>query len=278
MTDKLRRLRNWLLTAGLAFLTVGSALFVFQEQVKKRFPTAAESYVEWLPTIGLALCAVGLLLCAGILLCLLLSAFVVPAKMAGASVARHFGSHDYDCRVAKKRDIDWLHQFGEQQLRVTADINMLRDWHSVNYEIFWVIINKRARGDRFKKLAGYFAIIPLNKLGTDLVEAEKLDGGSFTRDHIIAHKRGRIRKTPTSIYIGGVAARRGLRLRQFTLDSLKAHIGKENSNGVKTFFTRPVTKDGLRLVKRHQFVPVNKFVKGFVKEHIYKFSYDDDED
>lgn len=273
MTTKLGRFRNWLLTVALAVFTIGGALFLFQEQVKKQLPNVPERCLGLLPTIGLVLIAVGLLLCLGLVICLIVSALSAPARL---SLNKYFDANHFDCRVAKKRDIEWIHRFGEEELRVTVDINKLRDWYAINYEIFWVIVDRRPRLDRNKRLAGYFALIPLNKLGTELVEAEKLDGSSFTREHIIHHKRGRIRARPKSIYIGGVAAKRGIRLRQFTLDSLKAHIGRENSDGVNTFFTRPVTNDGLRLVRRHRFSPVNKFVRGYVKEHIYRFEYEDD--
>lgn len=125
-------------------------------------------------------------------------------------------------------------------------------------------------------MVGYYCIIPLNEKGTDLVEAEKLDGTSIAPEHMIPHRKGRIRKTPSSIYIGGVVAKNRIRIRQFVLGSLIAHLNQEFDNGVSIVFSRPVTDDGMRLIKKYDFKPVNKFVSQYEMNHIYKYdaSYD----
>jgi hypothetical protein len=207
------------------------------------------------------------------------SALLVPFKIIGGWIDKRLEASGLECRIAKRRDIKWMHQFGQKELGVVADLNKLLDWQSLNREMFWIIINKDIQGERDNKLMGYFVVFPLNQPATTLVEAEKIDGTSFTQEHIIPRKRGRISKKPVSIYIGGVAAKKGLRLRYFTLDSLKAHITSENSkHGVKTFYTRAVTDDGLRLIKRYAFSPVSKFVNGHVKNHIYKYEFDGEDD
>ena len=264
-----------LIAVGGAFL----AIFARQQDVANLFPGVPQRAFSVIFIIGLVLVILGL---AGMLFVVL--SFGVAVLLAPfTTVSRWFNNwleaSGLECRIAKKRDIEWIHQFGQQELGVSSNLNRLLEWQSINREIFWVIINNDIRGDRNKKLMGYFAVIPLNQAATTLVEAEKIDGTSFTKDHIIPRKRGRISKTPASIYIGGVAAKKGLRLRHFTLISLKAHINSENSKqGVKAFYTRPVTDDGMRLIKRYKFSPVSQYVNGYVMNHIYKYSFDGEDD
>ena len=93
------------------------------------------------------------------------------------------------------------------------------------------MIDRQAGGPRQKRLVGYYAIFPLNKAATDLVEAEQLDGTSFTNDHIIPFRKNRIQKRPASLYIGGVAAKKAKHLRRFVMASLIARLNAQREQG-----------------------------------------------
>ncbi|HEX2271671.1 MAG TPA: hypothetical protein VHH35_19145, partial [Pyrinomonadaceae bacterium] len=264
-----------LIAVGGAFL----AIFARQQDFANLFPNLPQRAFLAIFIIGLVLVVLGLTGMLFLVISFGFAVLLVPIQNLWTWIKDRFEASGLECRIAKRRDIEWMHQFGQQELGVVADINKLLEWQSINREIFWIIINNDIEGDRLKKLMGYFAVIPLNDTATTLVEAEKIDGTSFSKEHIIARKKGRISKTPAAIYIGGVAAKKGLRLRYFTLDSLKAHITSENSkHGVQRFYTRAVTDDGLRLIKRYEFSPVSKYVNGYVKNHIYKKEFDGDDD
>lgn len=153
-------------------------------------------------------------------------------------------------------------------------------WFDINRQIFWKIIDG-TRQRREERVIGYYAVIPLNKEATDLLEAERIDGTAFEPGHIIPFRPKRIRKTPASIYIGGVAANNRKRIRSFVLGSLISHLEHEKEAGVKVVFTRPVTADGLRLVKKYKFQAVNRYLREknqYKMDHIYRYEFPADGD
>jgi|GEM_PF-2086070 len=264
-----------LIAVGGAFI----AIFARKQDFDKIFPGVPPSVFSVIFIIGLVLLGLGLTGMLFVVLTLGFAVLLLPFKNLWKWIKDQLEATGLECRIAKRRDIEWMHQFGQQELGVVADLKKLQDWQSINREMFWIIINNDVQGERVKKLMGYFVVIPLNEAATTLVEAEKIDGTSFSKEHIIARKKGQISRKPTSIYIGGVAAKKGLRLRYFTMDSLKAHITSANSkHGIKTFYARAVTPDGLRLIEKYEFSPVSKYVTGYVKDHIYRKEFDGDDD
>lgn len=189
------------------------------------------------------------------------------------------GERPYETKAAKRRDLRAIHEFGERMFGTpVSDLNRAERWFDVNRHIFWLIVDTAIRGTREQQIVGYYAVFPLDKAATDLLEFEQIDGRSFEPDHIIPFKPNRIRRKPSCIYVGGVAGRNRKRIRHFVMGSLITHLKHEKAAGVRVVYTRPVTKDGLRLVKKYKFRPVNnveaqKDVKKWEMNHIYKYEF-----
>lgn len=252
------RRKVYQLAPGL--IAVGGLLLAFVS-LKAQLPMFPNWSFSLAVAVGLLAGGLGLLL------------LVLPIKTSLKIIRRVVDLQErcYEPRIAKSRDIKWIYEFGKSEIGPGADLQKLQDWHNLNRQIFWVIIDREAAGPREKQLVAYYAIFPLNKAATDLVEAEQLDGTSFTNDHIIPFRKNRIQKKPTSLYIGGVAAKKAKHLRRFVMASLIAHLNAQREHGVTTVYTRPVTDDGIRWVERWRFEPVAKYVKGYKKQHIYKY-------
>ena len=105
-------------------------------------------------------------------------------------------------------------------------------------------------GITLDKATGVFSAAPVNKAARNLLEKEELHGLKFSDKHIIKEKR-----PYTCLYIGAVGAI-GIRARRHLMDYLKEFIHVEFQKGVDVVFTRPTTKDGLRVAKAFGFTPV----------------------
>lgn len=105
-------------------------------------------------------------------------------------------------------------------------------------------------GERRERFSGYFCVIPLSVIAATSVKANTLRGGNLTMDHVPASTG-----ETTALYIGAVAAR-DIYSRAVVLEALRQHVRYSSHLGVREVLTRPLTEDGLRLVKRHGFQPL----------------------
>jgi hypothetical protein len=110
--------------------------------------------------------------------------------------------------------------------------------------VLWSGYEKRER------FSGYFCIIPLSTQATALVRAGTLRGGALTVNHGPANP-----KETAALYIGAVAARDHFS-RAVVLEAMRWQVRYSAALGVKEVLTRPLTRDGLRLVRRHHFRPL----------------------
>lgn len=111
-----------------------------------------------------------------------------------------------------------------------------------------VILKDDERRERF---SGYFCVIPLSITAATSVKVKTLRGGNLTIDHV----PDTIDET-AALYIGAIAAKDGSS-RAVVLESLRQHIHYlSHKGGVREVLTRPLTEDGLRLVKKYGFQPL----------------------
>ncbi|HWS55665.1 MAG TPA: hypothetical protein VN228_16115 [Pyrinomonadaceae bacterium] len=256
---------------GVLLLTVGGggliAIMSVRGDLEKAFPFLPPYFYRLCLLVGFPVAVLGILL------------IVLPLGTI-QNVVRWWRRHwdkPYDCKTAKWEDLKAIHSFATEELGQVSDLQKMERWFQTNRQIFWIITDKSAQGPREKQLVGYYAVLPLNKEASDLLGTEQIEGISLAPEHLIPYRRGRIRKTPASIYVGGIVSKKGPRVRHFVLGSLIGHLNQEKLNGVKTVFSRPVTDDGLRLVKKYGFRPVSRFVNGYQMNHIYKFEFRDDD-
>lgn len=100
------------------------------------------------------------------------------------------------------------------------------------------------------KYTGICSIVPMTDKAKALLEAENLNGLTFTPEHI-----SKPRQEHTCLYIGSVGAI-GARAKKHILIFLEGVIDSEFGKGIDVVFTRPTTKNGLRIAKRFGFIPV----------------------
>jgi hypothetical protein len=108
------------------------------------------------------------------------------------------------------------------------------------------------RPDRPEAIYGYFGIIPINQSACAALDQEQLDGVSFTTDHIC-----RVGESASGYYIAGVAAENSIAQRKI-LRELKKRLEMLVSHQSQVFYTRPISEDGLKLVKAFGFERVDR--------------------
>jgi pimeloyl-ACP methyl ester carboxylesterase len=109
---------------------------------------------------------------------------------------------------------------------------------------------KVADGERRERFSGYFCVIPLSVNAAASVKANTLRGGKLTMDHVPASP-----SEIAALYIGAVAARDHYS-RGIVLEALRLHVRYLAALGVQEVLTRPLTEDGLRLVRKYCFRPL----------------------
>jgi len=98
------------------------------------------------------------------------------------------------------------------------------------------------------KAVGLLALIPVARRAFRLLEANSLKGSGFTPADVLAHGEG----PPVAYYLGAIGGI-GRWARAAVLDALTNHVRELDRQGVESVFARPVTEDGLRLLRRMRF-------------------------
>lgn len=151
----------------------------------------------------------------------------------------------YVSRPASSMELKLIHDMGVELFEGgVSSTNQMKKWYRVNPNIFWVV---RRKGDgKREAIRGYFCIIPLTQNAVDLLKDGQISGQTFTTEHLSTESR------PKSVYVGAIAAK-GFKARGAVLHMLLAQIEMLRLKGTKNVFTKPVTKDGVRLVKKFDF-------------------------
>jgi len=113
--------------------------------------------------------------------------------------------------------------------------------------------------DRRERFSGYFCVIPLSSEATSSILNEDIRGNDLTVKHLPLQP-----EATSAVYIGALAAR-DYYSRAVVLEALRLHIRYAITQGVRQVLTRPLTSDGLRIVKKYLFRPVRQ--EGI--EHLY---------
>lgn len=164
-------------------------------------------------------------------------------------INRILEDENYECRSALENEIPELYAlcveaFGDD----VASIDTMKSWYKKNNNIFWVIENKRKSGLNYiSEIVGYFDVLPITNAACRLLDNESINGIKIKTEHIVDRT-----KVPSGIYIGGLYGKK-LRAKAVTIVYLKRLLEDYKTKGVGKFYTRPTSKDGLRLVKKHNF-------------------------
>jgi predicted acylesterase/phospholipase RssA len=158
---------------------------------------------------------------------------------------RGAGQAALQCRIAGRDELRALHaysvsKFGSQ----VSDVETMAAWYDRNHRIFQ-ILTTAAGVQTAAQIRGYYCVLPLNDEGRRGV-AQGLYFGASIPDHVLVGSSA----DASALYVGGVAGD-SPRDRVAIMLALQSHL-KQFPNAA-IVYTRPVTRDGLRLVSRGGF-------------------------
>lgn len=134
---------------------------------------------------------------------------------------------------------------------VVAPLERLMGWLSVNPRVFKTMKERVRRGDHvLTSLVGYCSFRPITTVAIDLLDGSLIDGAGLLPEHIL-----RIGEASNAVYIGGVVAKEGL-ARAAMIVQVKSEVSHYRDMGVKVFYTKPLTYDGLRMATNNGFLPI----------------------
>lgn len=204
---------------------------------------------------GAALGLVGLI---GI--ALLLAPFAVVAARGGPSTW-------FECRPVSHSNVKAVHAllkgvFADE----TPSISRMLEWQRRNRGTLTALYEKQLERDvATKTLVGVFKILPLTADGEKLVAKEQRTGTTLSPRDIATDA-----EQTTAFYIGDVLAVTS-RAKGEVLRQLKQVLGPEHTRGMPVY-TRPLSRDGARLVRTYGFLPVAQAVTAGEAGRIHKLS------
>lgn len=175
------------------------------------------------------------------------------------------GAAWYESRPVSKRDVQPVVElmrrfFGEE----TPTPSRMLEWQRRNKTVLTAVyVKKLKRGKIDKELVGVFKILPLTQQAVDLLESEQKTGATLKAQDI-AKEGGEA----AALYIGDVVAstRNG---KAEVVRQLKHRVEPQIDLGVPVY-TRPLTADGARLVRKYNFIPVMKEIPSGAPGRIHK--------
>lgn len=218
---------------------------------------------------GLAFCGIGVLL----IIFLLLQVLLVQNRIADS--AERLGEYleliagklekrtNYEHSQASEDDLKTILEFSREQLGEDIDEDvekLMYGWYRKNPTMLWIVYSvtttiKKSAGQertvRSRRVAGYFNLMPLKKKAARLVGEGKLYGSKIASDDMVT-----VNTKPSAIYVGGISADSPA-AKAHALMAVMGRLGKQMKRGVE-IYTRPVSKDGLRLARKYGFEPVQE--------------------
>jgi hypothetical protein len=254
MVMRIRKLTWDVFLGALAVAAVLLAIPLVRPEIDKLFHVPEPLYLA-LAVAGSALAAVALI---GIAVLLLVFALGRSSTWC-------------EIRPVSKRDVKPVFElmkqfFGEE----TPSRNRMLEWQRRNKMVLTAVYVKKLRGGRTtQKLVGVFKVLPLTSQAVALLESEQLTGATLSANHIAAEG-----DQVAALYIGDVAASTHQGKAE-VLRQLKHAVERQLKPGVSVY-TRPLTADGIRLVRKYNFIPVTKELSPGSAGRIHKLIAGDD--
>ena len=234
MFERIRTLGWDVLLGVLAIAAVLLAIPLVRSDIGRLIHLPEPLYLIF-AVVGAVLAAVGLL---GITVLLLGLALGRPSTWC-------------ESRPVSRRDVQRVFElmrrfFGDE----TPSITRMLEWQRRNKTVLTAVYIKTLRGGRTRpKLVGVYKILPLTPQAVELLESERKTGATLSaRD--IATESDQL----AGFYIGDVVAstREG---KAEVIRQLKQRVRGQLRPGVSVY-TRPLTSDGARLVRKYNFIPI----------------------
>ena len=233
-----------LLKTGLAFCGTAAAIALISNGIDPTWWPIAPTLVSK-PNISilyLSLAALGLLL----VILHVATTLILRGRVAAADrKVRGFNCE----RASSVRDLAWIHTYAAQYFGTdVSSLDLMKSWHKKNRTLFWIV--SAYRGST-RQQCGYFCVLPLNADAAKQIEAGTLDGTKIRSIDIAAKAQN-----ASCIYIGGVAgANRKARAR--AMEEIRSAIDFVKFAKAQRAYARAATVDGLRLLRKYRFRPLN---------------------
>jgi hypothetical protein len=136
--------------------------------------------------------------------------------------------------------------FGDE----TPSTTRMLEWQKRNKNVLTAVYTKELSGGKTKRrLVGIFKVLPLTQQAVELLELEQVSGATMNPSHIAGEG-----EEVAALYVGDVLAV-DRAAKADVLRQLKAAVRRQSKAGVP-IYTRPLTADGARLVRKYKFTPV----------------------
>lgn len=133
-----------------------------------------------------------------------------------------------------------------------SSFNNVKRWFKQNEKMFWIVERVRQKGPiTVSKITGFYSIIPLTNSGVEALHSGQIDGRGFFVEHIAKDN-----DTASAFYIGAIGSK-GTRSKGIALGSLITNITQILDSKPRYVYTRPTTRDGLRLARQRGFEAVD---------------------
>jgi hypothetical protein len=141
-------------------------------------------------------------------------------------------------------------------------------WHQRNPDIFWILYSvSRSNPNRLiRTLKGSFKILTIQAEFLYLLDQELVKGTDLPVDAIVPLKDA------AALYVGDVAAT-GRTAKAALLAYLDSRAEEARTRGLP-IYARPLTSDGLRLIRGHGFEPVSGATFDTPIGHIFRLDPD----
>lgn len=164
---------------------------------------------------------------------------------------------NYECYIARESELKCIHELAEKYLGDVSPLTRMISWHRVNSKIFKVVyrVSRKPRG-KSKSMVGYYCIIPINAAAVEKLRSKEITGAEFQSEHIV-----REGQRADAVYVGAIVAS-GMLAQGNTRSLLQNELVGNGSQKAQRAFTRPTTKQGMRLVREHEFTAVDAIDDG----------------
>lgn len=133
-----------------------------------------------------------------------------------------------------------------------SSFNSIKRWFQHNDKMFWIVEQIKQKGPvTVSKITGFYSIIPLTSSGVEALRSGQIDGRGFLIEHIAKNI-----ETASAFYIGAIGSK-GTRSKGAALGSLITNITHILENKPCHVYTRPTTRDGLRLARQRGFEAID---------------------
>lgn len=199
---------------------------------------------------------------------LALAALVPLAWITNGITAFVLRDTSYPVRCLRRTELEELLPLYDELIGGDhPSINEVKEIINANKEIIRVIERRTKTALRTSStIVGFCSVLPITKAAADLLEQERLTGMQMNREHVCTPKQ-----IPYALYIGSIGAK-GIAAKARMLGYLLGVIDDQARHNVRVVYTRPVSRDGLRLAKQHDFQPVAQGVSPTELRRIYKLT------